>query len=123
MSKTLTKNVAVHNPEGGGTQWFGPDHDSAELPSELADQVTNPSVFADSNDEDAPAAGAYQRTQGVELDPDAGDTGDGPLAERKVAQLRNLAAQHDVDLEGARTKDDIVSALESAGVDDGSNDG
>jgi hypothetical protein len=119
MTKTLTKNVHVHTDTG--TRSFSAGD---ELPAELEDLVTNEDVFTETDEELGAVPGPSQSVTPEEAAAQAsGETGDGPLDERSVKQLRALAAQHNVDLEGARTKADIVDALGNAGVDDGSNDG
>ena len=117
MSKTVQQNVCVHTDDGD--VWYGPGQTLAPEHEKL---VTNESVFTE---EDAPATRPVPGFgQTVYVDPEGnGDTGDGPLADRKVDQLRNLAGVHGVDLEGARLKEDIVARLNEAGVTDGSNDG
>jgi hypothetical protein len=119
MAKTLTKNIHIHTPQGAKSFKAGD-----EVPAEYEDLVKNEDVYAESDSELGPVPGPSQSVAPEEAAAQqSGETGDGPLDERTVKQLRSLAAQHNVDLEGARTKDDIVDKLGAAGVNDGSNDG
>lgn len=117
MPKTIQQYVTVHTPQGDVN--YAPGD---VLDSEHADLVTNEQAFTETElDSTRPVPGFGQRVY-VDVENDS-DTGDGAFADRKVPQLRNLAKAHDVDLEGAKTKDDIVQRLTDAGVDDGTSNG
>lgn len=47
----------------------------------------------------------------AEVGPDAGDT---PVARMTVGELREYAAEHDIDLGDATRKDDILAAIAAA---------
>ena len=47
----------------------------------------------------------------AEVEPDAGDT---PAAKMTVGELREYAAEHDIDLGDATRKDDILAAIAAA---------
>ncbi len=81
----LVTNVHV----AGG--WYGPAHGNADrVGAEVAERVTNPAAWGTK-----------------EAD------GDG-LDDLTVAELRDLAAEKDIDLGGADRKADIVTAIRSA---------
>lgn len=78
-----------------------------EIPEDLAPLITNPKV-----------TGVEAESESGGSNESSGDVGEGPLDGRTVKQLRALAAAQDpeVDLSDAKVKDEMVSALESAGV-------
>ena len=47
----------------------------------------------------------------AEVEPDTGDT---PVAKMTVGELREYAAEHDIDLGDATRKDDILAAIAAA---------
>ena len=49
----------------------------------------------------------------AEVEPDTGDT---PVAKMTVGELREYAAEHDIDLGDATRKDDILAAIAAAQV-------
>lgn len=93
MGRRLGSFVWVQAGENSG--WFGPDDD---LPSWAEDAITNPAAFADDSD-----------TAGDGPPPKSG-RGSG------VEAWKSYAATHDVDVPDDASKDDVIAALESAGV-------
>ena len=100
--RTMTANVTVRTDAGTVKLRKGD-----ALPEELYDLVTNPAAFVDSEDAEAP-----KPASGPEKVETGDDEGSGPLSKRRVAQLRALAARLGIDLAGAKTAKDIVTAIE-----------
>ena len=109
----LRANVYVTDPETGLPVFLTP---ADEVPEWAESQITNPKVI-DSGDPEAPVE-PEEGSGGGPPAPEELDMGEGPLAKRRVHQLRNLAAAQEpsVDLEGVSNKDDILDRLEAAGV-------
>lgn len=93
MGRRLATHVWVESD--GGSGWFGPDD---ELPSWAEDAITNPAAFDDGEDEasDGP--------------PPKSGRGSG------LDAWKAYAAAHDVEVPDGVSKDDLITALESAGV-------
>ncbi len=89
----LAANVALRNPDSDVVEFFGPDSD---VPSWAEEQITNPNAWADSDN-------------GSEAPPKAGK-GSGKDA------WADYAAANDVDVPDDASRDDIIAALDAAGV-------
>jgi hypothetical protein len=95
MGRRLNTTVHVHLPEG--SKAYGPGDD---VPKEHAALITNPKAWADGDGEDGEDGGIPPRA------------GKGSGKDAWVA----YAAANDVDHDPDATRDEIVAAVESAGV-------
>jgi hypothetical protein len=92
MARQLATHVWVQSDDGTG--WFGPDDD---LPEWAAKAITNPGCFVqDAASDDGP--------------PPKGGPGSGKQA------WVDYASAHNIEVPDSASKDDIITALESAEV-------
>lgn len=133
--KKLAKSVHIMNPDTGQYESF---LGGTTPPRWVADRITNnkaweagsgePAAFARTGglaamtDEEKRGAASSNSTDlledleeidddGDELEEFGEDSPRGVLEQRTVPQLRKLAAERNVDVEGLKKKDDIIDAL------------
>lgn len=103
MTRKLNTFVHVHD-ENGAAQIFGPSDD---LPDWAANAITNPDVWAD-------------RGEAAPVDEPEAPVGDGPPPKggggSGAPAWREYAAKHNVEVADNASRDDVIAALDAAGV-------
>lgn len=122
MTKILNTNVTVHNPKTGESKTLPT---GTVVTEEIEGLITNPDVFGETEQEQAPTPGPSQTSV---FDPESDEAvakagseggsedvyGSGPFRSRSAAQVKALAESYGLDV---NTKEEAIAALEAEGVD------
>lgn len=104
----LKENVFVRDPETGRATFY---RVGEELDPKL---VSNPNLFEDEPERaSAPSPTAATPPPGAQMVPDR-EPREATLEDHTVDELHELADRENIDLQGARLKDDIVARIREA---------
>lgn len=101
MAKTVQRSVHVQ-----GRGWF---HKGDQMPDDVAERITNPSVFADPGDSG--------KLRDDSVDSQVKSTKDSPYGDESKTSLQRLCAERDLPQSG--TKTELIARLEAADAADG----
>jgi hypothetical protein len=118
MSRRLNATVTVHDDKGN-PHAFGP---ADTVPAWARKLITNPDVWVDSDSDDAADPDTGSDSGGSGGDKTGGDTGrsDGPPPKSGAGSgakaWRGYAEAEGVTVDEKASRDDVIAALEAAGV-------